>query len=149
MTKRVAAFCAALLSSFAVFLIVALWGATFQMDGNVSRALLPGATAPINVRISNPHFYPITVSDLTVRIDKITPAHKGETCSASNFTLRQPAKFIVRLPAFGSATMDTISPSKADWPSLKLIDDGAKLDNGCQGASVTLAYSAAGTWWAK
>ena len=95
MTKRVAAFCAALLSSFAVFLVVALWGATFQLDGNTSRALLPGVTAPINVRISNPHFYPITVSDLTVHIDKITPAHKGETCAASNFTLRQPAKFIV------------------------------------------------------
>ena len=77
MTKRVAAFCAALLS-FVVFLIVALWGATFRNRRQHSRARsLPGSTAPINVRISNPHFYPITVSNLTVRIASITPAHKG------------------------------------------------------------------------
>ena len=90
MTKRVAAFCAALLS-FVVFLIVALWGATFGIDGNTTRALVPGSTAPINVRISNPHFYPITVSNLAVRIVSITPAHKGAKCSPSNFTLRQAA----------------------------------------------------------
>ena len=148
MTKRVAAFCAALLS-FVVFLIVALWGATFGIDGNTTRALVPGSTAPINVRISNPHFYPITVSNLAVRIVSITPAHKGAKCSPSNFTLRQAAGFAVHIPAFSSVTMDAVSSSTTAWPSLHLTGVQSKLDNGCQGAKITLAYSAKGSWWTR
>ena len=148
MTKRLAAFCAALLS-FVVFLIVALWGATFGIDGNTSRSLLPGSTVPINIRISNPHFYPIAVSELTVRIASITPVHKGATCSVSNFTVRQASKFTVRLDAHSSVSMNSISPTKAGWPSVHLTGNSAKLDDGCQGATINLAYSAAGTWWTK
>jgi hypothetical protein len=148
MTKRLAAFCAALLS-FAVFLIVALWGATFGIDGNTSRSLLPGSTAPINIRISNPHFYPIVVSQLTVRIASITPGRKGETCPASNFSLRQARKFTVRLNAHSTVAMKSISPTTAGWPSVHLTGDQATLADGCQGATINLAYSAAGTWWTK
>ncbi|HEY1529749.1 MAG TPA: hypothetical protein VGF80_02970 [Galbitalea sp.] len=148
MTKRVAAFCAALLS-FVIFLIVALWGATFGIDGSTSRALLPGTTAPISVRISNPHFYPIQVSELTVRIASITPVHKGEKCSASNFTLRQGAKFAVRLAPFSSVTLASITSKTSEWPSLHLTAVGPKLDDGCQGATINLAYTAHGTWWTK
>jgi len=147
MTKRVAAFCAALLS-FAVFLVVALWGAAFGIDGNVEHSLLPGKTVPINIRISNPHFYPITVGDLTVRIASITPAHEGDKCSANNFAIRQAPQFSAHLPAFGAVTMKDISSSTKKWPSLQLIDT-SKLDDGCQGARITLAYAAGGTWWAK
>jgi hypothetical protein len=148
MTKRVAAFCAALLS-FVVFLGLALWGATFGIDGNTTRTLLPGSTAPINVRISNPHFYPITVSNLTVRIASITPARKGATCSASNFTVRQGDRFSVSLPAFSMVTLNDISSSTSGWPSLHLTGVQSELDDGCQGATVNLAYSAKGSWWTK
>ena len=148
MTKRSAAFCAAALS-FVVFLIVALWGETFGIDGNTTSALRPGTTVPIDIRISNPHFYPIVVSDLTVRIASITPAHKGATCRASNYPLTQPHTFAVRVAAFSTVTMNSISASRAGWPSLHLTGDQAKLDNGCQGASITLAYSASGTWWTR
>jgi hypothetical protein len=148
MTKRVAAFCAALLS-FVVFLIVALWGATFGIDGNTTRALLPGSIAPINVRISNPHFYPITVGNLTVRIASITPAHKGATCSPSNFTLRQASKFTLHLAAFSTVSLEDVASSKTGWPSLSLTRVASKLDDGCQGATVNLAYSAHGSWWTK
>jgi hypothetical protein len=148
MTKRVAAFCAALLS-FVVFLIVALWGATFGIDGNTTRALLPGSTAPINVRISNPHFYPITVNNLTVRIASITPARTGAKCSPSNFTVRQADKFSVHLAAFSMVTLNDTSLSKSGWPSLHLTGVQSKLDDGCQGATITLAYAAKGSWWTK
>ena len=148
MKKRYAAICAALLS-FVVFLVIALWGSTFGIDGSTARALLPGTTAPINVRISNPHFYPIVVSELTVRISSITPAHKGATCRASNFTLTQARGFRVRLDANSTVTMKNISSSTYEWPSLHLTANQAQLDNGCQGATVNLAYSAAGTWWTK
>jgi hypothetical protein len=148
MKKRYAAICAALLS-FVVVLVIVLWGATFGIDGNTSRALLPGTTAPINVRISNPHFYPIIVSDLTVRIASITPAHKGDTCHASNFTLHQARGFRVRLDANSTITMKSISSTTDEWPSLHLIANQAQLENGCQGATINLAYSAAGSWWTK
>jgi hypothetical protein len=148
MTKRVAAFCAALLT-FVVFLIVALWGATFGIDGSTSSALRPGSTVPINVRISNPHFYPIVVSNLHVRIESITTAHKGETCRVSNYKLKQVDHFSVRLPAFSTVDMKSIAPSESDWPALHLTANLAKIDNGCQGATINLAYSASGTWWTK
>jgi hypothetical protein len=148
MTKRLAAFCAAALS-FVVFLIVALWGAEFGIDGNISRALLPGTTVPINIRISNPHFYPIVVSELSVHIASITTVHKGAKCSVSNFTVRQAPTFMVRLGAHTSVTMTSVSPTKAGWPSVHLTGNQAKLEDGCQGATVNLAYSAAGTWWTR
>jgi hypothetical protein len=148
MKKRYAAICAALLS-FVVVLVIVLWGATFGIDGNTSRALLPGTTAPINVRISNPHFYPIVVSDLTVRIASITTARKGATCRASNFTLTQAHGFRVRLDANSTVTMKSISTSTNEWPSLHLIGNQARLDDGCQGATINLTYSAAGSWWTK
>jgi hypothetical protein len=149
MTKRVLAFCIALLSSFAVFLVVALWGATLGLDGSTSRALTPGSTVPINVRISNPHFYPIVVSDLHVRIASITPAHKGETCRISNYTVTQSDRFSVRVAPFASVTMPTISSKTSDWPSIQLTGDRAKLDDGCQGATIHLAYSASRSWWTR
>lgn len=146
MKKRYAAICAALLS-FAVVLVVALWGSTFGIDGNTSRALLPGSTAPINVRITNPHFYPIVVSQLTVRIASITPGHHGAVCRPSNFTVTQAHGFTVRLAANSTISMKNISPGTDGWPSLHLRSNTAKLDDGCQGATIKLAYSAAGSWW--
>ncbi|MDQ1548295.1 MAG: hypothetical protein QOH69_3199 [Actinomycetota bacterium] len=148
MTKRLAAFCAAFLS-FVIFLVVALWGATFGIDGNTSRPLLPGTTAPIDIQISNPHFYPIVVGDLKVRIVSITPARKGETCRLSNFTLHQAPRFSVRLDGHSTVTMSSISPRTTGWPSVHLTGNQAELDDGCQGATINLAYSAAGTWWTK
>ncbi len=148
MKKRYPAIFAALLS-FVVVLVIVLWGATFGIDGNTSRALLPGTTAPINVRISNPHFYPIVVSDLTVRIASITPVHKGATCRVSNFTLTQARGFRIRLDANSTVTMKSISSSADEWPSVHLTANQAQLDNGCQGATINLAYSAAGSWWTK
>jgi hypothetical protein len=148
MTKRVAALCAALLS-FVVFLTVALWGATFGIDGGTSSALHPGSTVPINVRISNPHFYPITVSDLTVRIASITPARKGATCRVSNYTVTQARHFSARIPALSSVGIRTILSNSSEWPSLHLTADPAKIDAGCQGATINLAYSASGNWWIK
>jgi len=149
MTKRLVAFFAALLSSFAVFVVVALWGGSFGLDGTTPRALHPGTTVPINVRISNPHFYPIVVSDLRVRIASITPAHKGVTCRISNYTLTQASNFSVRLDPFSSASMKSISSSSSDWPTLHLTGNLDKIDSGCQGATVNLAYSASGSWWTK
>lgn len=146
MTKRLAALCAALLS-FAVFLVVALWGATFGIDGNTARALQPGTTAPINIRISNPHFYPIVVSELNVRIASITPARAGDVCRASDFTVRQARGFRAHVGAHSTVTMTSISPAKSGWPAVSLAADQAKLNDGCKGATLTLAYSAAGTWW--
>jgi hypothetical protein len=148
MKKRYVALCAALLS-FAVFLVVALWGSTFGIAGGTSRALLPGSSAPINIRISNPHFYPIVVSELTVRIASITPGHKGATCKASNFTLTQAHNFTIRLDANSTVTMKNISSSTKEWPSLHLTTNQAQLDDGCQGATINLAYSAAGSWWTR
>jgi hypothetical protein len=148
MTKRVAAFCAALLS-FVVFLVVALWGATFGLDGSTSSALHPGSTVPINVRISNPHFYPLVVSDLTVRIASVTPAHKGAICRLSNYTLTQARHFSVRVEPYSTTSMKSISSTPSDWPSLHLTGNLAKIDNGCQGATINLAYSASGSWWTK
>lgn len=148
MTKRFAAFCAALVS-FAVFLVVALWGATFGIDGNTSRSLMPGTTVPINIRISNPHFYPIVVSDLTVRIASITTVHKGATCSPSNFTVTQASNFAVHVAALSSVTMSNASNTTVGWPSVHLTGDQAKLEDGCQGATVNFAYAADGTWWPR
>jgi hypothetical protein len=148
MTKRYAAFCAALLS-FVVFLCLALWGAQFGIDGKISRALLPGSSAPINIRISNPHFYPITVSDLNVRISSITTVHKGATCSVSNFTVHQAEPVTVHLAPYAALSLSNISSSSQGWPSVQLMSNQAKLENGCQGATLHLAYSAAGTWWSK
>jgi hypothetical protein len=149
MTKRVVAFCAALLVTFAVVLTTAVWGATFGIDGGTSSALHPGSTVPINVRISNPHFYPITVSDLTVRIASITPEHKGATCRVSNYTVTQARHFSARIPALSSVGIRTILSNSSEWPSLHLTADLTKIDGGCQGATINLAYSAAGSWWIK
>ena len=148
MTKRLAALCAALLS-FVVFLVLALWGATFVIDGNTTRSLLPGSTAPIDIRISNPHFYPIVVSDLTVRIASVTPGHSGATCRVSNFTVTQVHGFRVRLDAHSTVSMNSISPSTSGWPSVHLTGNRAQLEDGCQGATINLAYSASGTWWTR
>jgi hypothetical protein len=148
MTKRLAALIAAIIS-FVVFLVVALWGATFEIDGNLSRSLMPGSTVPINIRISNPHFYPIVVSDVNVRIVRITPAHKGQTCSARNFTIVQAKPFRVSIAAFSSTTTRAIASRTAAMPSIRLTGTQSKLENGCQGAKIQLGYSASGTWWTR
>jgi hypothetical protein len=55
----------------------------------------------------------------------------------------------VRLAAFSTVTMDDFSTAPTAWPSLHLTGVASKLEDGCQGATVTLAYSAKGTWWSQ
>ena len=148
MTKRVAAFCAALIT-FVVFLIVALWGQTFGIDGGTNGVLQPGSSVPVNVRISNSHFYPIYVTGLKVRIASVTPARKGETCSASNYSLTQSRTFTARVAPFSAVSMTSIESKTSNWPSLHLIGKQGKVDDGCQGATVNLAFSASGSWWKR
>lgn len=148
MTKRLAALIAAAFS-FIIFLTIALWGAQFGIDGNLSRALNPGTTVPINVRITNPHFYPIVVDDVTVRIVRVIPATSGAHCVADNFTLTQGAPLTVRLDSETTTTLRAVARSAAELPSIRLTDNGSKLDNGCQGATIQLGYSASGSWWTR
>jgi hypothetical protein len=148
MTKRLAALIAAAFS-FILVLTIALWGAQFGIDGTLSRTLTPGATVPINVRITNPHFYPIVVSAVSVRIVRVTPAHKGDHCGADNFTLIQGAPLTVRLGAYTKTTLHSSGADAAALPSIRLTGEQSRLENGCQGATIQLGYSAAGSWWTK
>jgi hypothetical protein len=63
--------------------------------------------------------------------------------------VHQAKPVTVHLAPYAAVSLQSIAPSAQAWPSVHLTGNQAKLDNGCQGATLHLTYTASGTWWSK
>ena len=116
----------------------------FSIAGEPEDELAPGAEAPIDLALSNPHNFEILVRELNVSIDP----HTGSLgCPAAvNFGAEQiPAnRYPITLPARSTRTLSELGFSTADMPAATMhnldVDQEA-----CKGVQVHLQYSGLAT----
>jgi hypothetical protein len=119
----------------------------FAIAGNATAPLRPGIPQGINIQISNPNTVPITISSLSASVRSVGAPNATPSlpCALSDFSMQQySGPLPLTVPASSTLSLAQLGASSAQWPQVSIIDRPTDQD-GCQGATVTLAYSAGAT----
>lgn len=120
--------------------------ASFSIGGDLTEPFFPGGSAPLNLRISNPLDTDLVVSEVLVEVETVdAPNASAELpCSVDDFAVEQLSVRDELLVAAGT-TMSLVElgvPTER-LPQVLMLDTSNNQD-GCKGASFSLAYSAVG-----
>lgn len=126
---------------------VRLGARSFRITGDAVRPLSPGRSAPINVRFANPHGAPLRVTGLRVRVRAVSAPNSDahHRCSRRDYTVRQVRPgFAVRVPGHVTRSLSGLGVRRKAWPRVGMLNRPVNQD-GCKGASLTLAYVGSGS----
>lgn len=112
----------------------------FTITGSLAGMPVPGTTVPISVNLTNPHPFPIVVSGLTVRLDRI--AGRGvRRCGPADFVVHQfSGRYGFVLGALRTSTLSHLGLRPPAWPQVAMLDRPVNQD-GCKGAHLTLVIT--------
>jgi hypothetical protein len=115
----------------------------FAISGNASSPLEPGSPQPIDVQITNPNPVPLTFTSLTVSIQQIDAprASAALPCTPSDFAAQPYSGAPLTVAAASTQNLSELGVNPAQWPEVSILDRPSNQD-GCQGASLSLALSA-------
>ncbi|HZC71151.1 MAG TPA: hypothetical protein VE442_10690 [Jatrophihabitans sp.] len=126
-------------------LVVSTSGSPFTISGNLSGLLAPGVKLPLNLTMTNPNKKALSVTNLGVTIKSVTKA-AGVTgsCAAADYSVTQySGPYPLTIPGNGSASLSGMGVGSASWPQIRMLDTSYNQD-GCKGATLTLAYAGSG-----
>ena len=128
-----------------VQLVVATSGKPFNISGNVSGLLSPGVARPLNLTLSNPNNKQVSITNLTVTVQAVTkaPAAVGSCTTADYAVTQYSGPYPVSVPGGANVTLADLGVAQQSWPQVRMINRPANQD-GCKGATLTLAYSGSG-----
>ena len=122
-------------------------GQNFTIGGSTISLMATNLPAsPLNLTFSNPNDDAVAVSILTVAIVSVTApnASAGFPCSTADYSVTQFSGFFpVAVPPGSSSSLQSIGYPQSAWPAVKMLETGVN-QNGCEGATVNLAFSAVG-----
>lgn len=121
--------------------------ASFTISGEAVERITPGRSAAIDLEFANPVRVPLTVSEVRVRVIKVTApqAPAGRPCSVSDYTVQQlPPETKITIPARGTGTLSGLGLPRQVWPRVGLVNHPVNQDS-CKGAALELAYTARGS----
>jgi hypothetical protein len=127
-------------SSYTCFTWTITSAQTFTITGSPQPGVLlyPGGhLVPVNLTFTNPNSNSITVTSATLTITGTSAAG----CQANDFQVAQQWSGSVVVPANSSQSLQGAGVPQAQWPQLKMIDNGNQ--NVCQNA--TINFSITGT----
>lgn len=128
-----------------VQLVVTTKGKDFAITGNLPGQLAPGVSLPFNLSMSNPNHSDLAVSNLTVTVQSVTKAAGAiGSCTPADYTVDQysgPYPLIV--PSLSNADLGQLNVAQTYWPHVRMLDKAVNQD-GCKGATLTLAYNGFG-----
>jgi len=119
----------------------------FTIEGSAIEPISPGVRAPLDVRLTNPHDFPMSVADLRVRVQKVSApnADDAHPCAVGDFTVDQASSGLqITVAVRATSALSNLGVSSAKQPHVGMLNRPANQD-GCKGASLTLAYTASGT----
>jgi hypothetical protein len=120
---------------------------SFVIAGDAIETMTPGAMVPIDLTLTNPHDFPISVTGLTVRIHLIQAPNADDRhlCTNADFTLNQASNSDPITVAAGStSTLSDLSLRRQTWPHIGMLNRPVNQD-GCMGAALSLRYTGSGT----
>jgi hypothetical protein len=125
--------------------VVAPKPVSIGISGTVT-ALQPGVPKPLDLTLSNPRPWNLSVTGLTVTAGSVSAPRSTPLlpCTLADFSMQQfSGTYPLTLPASRSRTLSSLGVSPTRRPQVTLLNRALDQD-GCQGASVTLAYSGKG-----
>ncbi|MDQ1536940.1 MAG: hypothetical protein QOE58_1333 [Actinomycetota bacterium] len=120
---------------------------SFTIEGVATESISPGLAAPLDLKLTNSHATPMVISNLRVKVQKVAAPHADEThpCTIGDFTVDNAAsRHTVTIAAESTNTLSRLGLPMASWPHIGMLNRPVDQD-GCKGASLTLAYAASGT----
>jgi hypothetical protein len=127
-----------------VQLDISTGGRPFTISGSVT-GLAPGVARPLDLTLANPNNKALAISNLTVTVQSVTRVTSATLpCSTADYAVTQySGPYPLSVPANGSASLSSLGVAPALRPQVKMIDTATNQD-GCKGATLTLAYSGSG-----
>ena len=151
MRLRLSAAVAAVLLVITMIVMVLTHTPAFGVAANLATPLRPGVSAPLDLELTNPHSYPMTVTAVSVRVSAVTVTRTGapSTCAPSNFVVSQPVKVLpLTLDPHSSLTLSQANFPKSAWPRITMLKTRVS-QNECKHVSLTLSYLANGAFWGR
>jgi hypothetical protein len=119
---------------------------SFSITGDASDPILPGSRTPTDLTIINTHDSDLVVTQLNVTVIRVDApnANADQPCSIHDFTIDQTDSTLnFTVSPTASQSLSQLGIPESAWPRLGMRDTSANQD-GCKGASLTLAYAASG-----
>ncbi len=116
------------------------------ISGDVRGPMTPGVRSAIELQFANRHVVPLLISDIRVEVREVSAPHAdgAHPCTVADFAVEQvPRETEVRIPAGAKRSLSELELPRRAWPWLALVDRPVNQD-GCNGASLKLSYSATG-----
>jgi len=121
--------------------------APFTIVGNATEPISPGASAPLDLKLTNTQDLPMWVTELSVRVQKVSApnADDAHPCAIADFTVGQASRSMkISVAAGATSTLSSLGFARATWPQVGMLERSVNQD-GCKEASLTLGYTASGT----
>ena len=131
-----------------VQLVLLTTGKPFSISGNLSGPLAPGVTRPLDLTLTNPNKKQISVTNLTVTVQSVVrtsyAVSHNQPCGLADYKVTQyGGSYPLTVPGSGSASLSGLGIPSSGWPKVAMLDTATNQD-GCKGATLTLAYSGSG-----
>jgi hypothetical protein len=131
-----------------VQLVLTTSGKPFDISGSLSDLLAPGVSRPLNLTLANPNKKPVSVTNLTVTVQSVVRTSYAVThnlpCGLADYKVTQyGGSYPLTVPGSGSASLSDLGIAQSTWPKVTMLDTASNQD-GCKGATITLAYSGSG-----
>jgi hypothetical protein len=127
---------------------VRLGARQFRISGDAIRILSPGRSSAIDVTFTNPRDRGLKVTRLRVRVRAVEAPNATDRhpCTPLDFRVRQvrPA-FAIKVAPHATRSLSESGLRRGAWPRLRMRNRSINQD-GCKGASLTLAYRGSGTF---
>jgi hypothetical protein len=121
--------------------------ASFIIDGNAAGLISPGVKASLDLKFTNPHDFGMSVTDLSVTMRKVSAPNADivHPCAIGDFAVDQAAISLeITLAARSASTLSNLGIPATKWPHVGMLNRAVNQD-GCQGAGLTLDFTASGT----
>jgi hypothetical protein len=120
---------------------------SFTITGNAARPLSPGLLTPLDLSFTNLNDVSMSVTDLAVTVREVSApnADGAHPCAATDFAVDQSSSDVkITVAARATSSLSRLDVPHAKWPQVSLLQRPVNQD-GCKGASLTLAFAASGT----
>jgi hypothetical protein len=117
-------------------------GSGFTIGGSLSGLFYPGLSQPLNLSLTNPNSFDLSITNLTVSVQVVSAPNANAThpCSAADYTVQQFSAYPIRLLTSRTRTLSELGYTSAQWPQVTMLDTTSNQD-GCKGASLKLTYT--------
>ena len=117
----------------------------FDITADPVYGLVPGATVPLDLALTNPNNFALDVTDLSAFVDHVTSSAACD--GADNFSVEQitAGAYPLSLPAGSTRTLSELGVASADRPSVSMTDSLTVNQDACKGATVYFNYSGTAT----